>query len=131
MKRCSFSVAATCLVLALLLLAPGCKRTLSQKELDRGRAILETGLQAWEKGERPDTLQKLDPPVYFRDEDWTKGMRLTAWEITSTNGSVSDLTPRYEVVLTLADRKGKTIRRQVVYQIERKETIAIVRDPYF
>jgi ligand-binding SRPBCC domain-containing protein len=130
-KTGSFFVVASSLLLTSLFFTPGCKRTLSQKELDQGRASLETGLQAWQKGERPDALQKLTPPLHFRDEDWMKGMRLTAWEITSTNGSVSDLTPRYEVVLSLLDRNGKKIQRQVVYQIERKETIAIVRHPYF
>lgn len=117
--------------LAVLLLVPGCKRTLSQKELDQARVPVETALQAWQKGDRPDSLQQLSPPIRFHDEDWSKGLRLTGWEIASTNGSAGDLTPRCEVVLSLVDRKGKKVSRRVVYQIETKDTIVIVRDPYF
>lgn len=132
MKRCFAAAAAYSLVLAALLLTPGCKRTtLSQKELDAGRAAIETGLQAWQKGEKPDALQKLSPPIRFTDEDWKRGMRLTTWEITYANGSAGDLTARCEVVLSLLDRKGNKISRRVVYQVETGETLAIVRDPYF
>lgn len=120
------------LLLMLLLLAPGCKRsTLSQEELDAGRSAIETGLQAWQKGEKVDSLQQLSPPIQFRDEDWNRGMRLKSWEITYTNGSAGDLTARCEVVLSLIDRKGNKSSRRVVYSVEKGETIAIVRDPYF
>jgi hypothetical protein len=131
-KRCSIVAVMPGFVLVSLLLASGCKRTtLSQSELDAGRTAIETGLQAWQKGEKPDALQKLSPAIRFSDDDWKRGMRLTSWEITYTNGSVGDLTPRCEVVLSLLDRRGNKISRRVVYQVDKGETIAVVRDPYF
>jgi hypothetical protein len=131
-KKGAVAVTTSGFFLTALLLASGCKRSaLSKEELDAGRTAIETGLQAWQKGEKPDALQKLNPPISFRDDDWRRGMRLTTWEITYTNGSAGDLTPRCEVVLSLLDRKGNKINRRVVYSVEKGETISVVRDPYF
>lgn len=115
----------------LLATASGCGRSVSQKELDRARNAVDDGLRAWQQGERPESLLRHDPPIQFRDDDWKKGLRLTDYEIKNADGSAGDLTPRCQVRLTLQDRRGKKVEKSVVYNIDYKETVAIVRDPYF
>lgn len=120
------------LLLASLGSVPGCgRRILSAEELEKGRGFVETGLKAWQNGEKPASLQRLNPPIQFSDQDWSNGLRLTAWEITRTDGAAGDLTPRCEANLSLVDRMRNKITRRVVYQVDAKGGIRIVRDPYF
>lgn len=118
------------LALAAVLAVPGCKRTLGPRELEQGRAAVTTGLDAWKKGDRPEALQKLNPPIQFLDEDWSKGLRLEGYEVTATYGAGGDLLPRCEVRLSLTDRGGKKVTRRVMYQVEKKDKVVVARDPY-
>lgn len=130
MKKCTLSTLMGWLVVAALVSGCG-KRSLPTAELEQAREHVETGLRAWQKGDKPESLEKLSPPLRFHDDDWQKGLRLASWEVTSLNGSAGDDLPRCEVLLSLVDRSGKTTSRRVVYQVEKKETIVVLRDPYF
>jgi hypothetical protein len=118
-------------LMLLLILAAGCGRSLKSKDLDRARTAVQTGLEAWQNGESPQSLENRDPAVRFMDDDWKQGWKLVSFEITNTHGAGGDLTPRCEVQLTLQDRRGKKIDRRVVYAIENGPPITVVRDPYF
>src|SRR5262245_1491134 len=86
------------LVLGGLPLA-GCSQSstgpLPAKENEKARALLESVLESWKKGQTPDSLA----PVKVVDSDWSGGGKLTDYEILA-DGKVKDGTVTIPVKIT-------------------------------
>jgi hypothetical protein len=118
------------LFLALLATLSGCSGSASQDALDSARSAVETGLEAWKKGEPAAKFKKSTPSVEFTDEDWTRGFRLTDYEILKTEGKPT-APLRCTVSLTLKGRNGKAVQKEVVYEVRTGTPTIVARDPYF
>jgi hypothetical protein len=116
------------LALSLLCL-PGCGKPVPQADLDWARERVQTALDAWKKGQRPEALKGLSPPVTFQDEEWKAGSQLLDYKLQDAFAE-TDRVPRCRVLLTLRDRKGKKVEKEVVYVADKaKQTIG--RDPFY
>jgi hypothetical protein len=114
-------------------LAFGCKKgghKFSQEDLDRARRALETSLDAWKKGERPEKLRSLPEPIEFAEEWPRDGLRLLDYQITGTEHTDAEVM-RFSVKLTVQDRRGRREERQATYAVALKSPIAVGRDPFF
>jgi hypothetical protein len=110
----------------------GCKggHKFSQADLDRARQALETSLDSWKKGERPEKLRALAEPILFAEEGPQNGLKLLDYQILGTEHTDAEVM-RFSVKLTVQDRRGKREERQATYAVALKSPIAIGRDPYF
>jgi hypothetical protein len=108
----------------------GCGASVSQQELDQARDAVQSGLEAWKKGEPPSRLKALTPPVEFSDDSWARGEKLLDFRLNNAEGKPG--TPlRCTVSLTLQDRRGKTLEKEVVYEVKLGNPRVVARDPYF
>src|SRR5262245_18140607 len=115
------------ILLGVPLLGSGCGGPVAQKDLDLGKDSVTAALEAWKKGDKPDSLKQRSPAIEITDDDWTHGLRLIDYQVTKTYGDY-DKTVRCAVKLTLQGRVGKQSQREVVYQVLTQPNIVIARD---
>jgi len=118
------------LLMVALVSTTGCGKSASPDDLNRAREAVQSSLDAWKKGERPEALKQHVPPIQFADDDWKAGLSLVEYKVTNTDAD-SNLMPRCWVALSLQDKRGKRHEKQVVYNVDAKATITIARDPYY
>jgi hypothetical protein len=109
----------------------GCGGPSLQEPADPGRAreVLQTVLDAWQRGETPDSVRAASPAIHVNDPDWQAGCRLTRYRITADGGRAGiDL--RYPVTLTLRNPSGQTIQKNTTYLVGTSLLLTVVRhDP--
>jgi hypothetical protein len=113
-------------LLALLLALPaGCgQRPPPEADPDKAREALNTALDAWKKGEKPEALQGRSPAIYFNEPQWYEGRKLLDYKVEDGPGQTKGRSIRYSVVLSLEG--GTKAQRKVVYQIDTSPRIVIV-----
>jgi hypothetical protein len=112
-------------------LAAGCGGPSLQAPADpaRAREALQSALDAWQRGEPPDSLRVASPAVLVKDPDWSAGYRLARYEI-GADGDRAGVDLRYPVRLTLTDARGRTVRRNITYTVGTSPALTVVRhDP--
>jgi hypothetical protein len=112
------------------LLAVGCGKGLqAQADPDQARQALCTVLDAWQRGDAPDSLRTASPAVHAKDLDWSAGYRLARYQVASEGGRAgTDL--RYAAMLTLQDGRGRTFLRNAAYTVGTSPVLTVVRqDP--
>lgn len=117
-------------VAALAIAVVGCggsSAPLPAETLDKATDGLRASLDAWKKGESFQAWKKKSP-VAFTDADWQAGVKLVDYEIQRVDGRTGE-NARGWVVLTMKDRRGKTVPREVVYEINTEKAV-IARDPF-
>lgn len=111
----SLSLAAFIL---LAIVAPGCGKRSPKTPADKAEALVDQFLDAWTRGERPEQFEGGHPNVSVLDPDWKAGMRLLSFLSVETKQSQQgDSQFRCRVSLTLQNNLGKTVDKQVVYEI--------------
>jgi hypothetical protein len=89
---------------------------------------VEQFLDAWSRGEPPDKFAGPDQPVQAADPDWRAGYRLLSF--LSVEARPSPDGPdhfRCRVALSLRDRKGRKVDKEVVYDVRLGEKTVIGR----
>jgi hypothetical protein len=115
------------LFVAALLLAAGCGKPLPPAaDAQRARAALETALQAWQKGEPPEALQRADPAIHVNDPAWRSGQRLVKYQIESEQAN--GLSWRCEVLLTLRKGNGAAREQRALYCIDTDPALVVVSE---
>ena len=117
----------------LLIVATGCSRsgpspTDPAYDSDQARSTLTSALDAWKKGEAK-ALTRRNPPIRFVDDDLAAGLRLNDFEIQDPHGPIA-LHQDVPVSLSLRDRRGKVINREVHYQIALSPGLAVLRSDH-
>ncbi len=111
----------------ILLCAVGCSDSLPPvANPERGREALQTALDAWQKGEKVESLQASQPAIHVNDPDWRDNKKLLKFEIGS--GEFHGQSWRCEVLLTFQDGAGKATPHQVKYLIDTDPAMVVVRD---
>lgn len=115
------------LALYMSLMGCGGNNSLPQDVIDRARQEMQTALDAWKKG---DSLAKLGKMVQMTDQDWKAGLRLLSYEVKRAEGLQGE-NVRCWVVLSLQNRQGKMLEKEVVYEIRLGDKTVIGRDPFY
>ncbi len=128
---CSWRRAARNGALFLLLLALfscGCGGA-KQKLLDDSQHAVETALDAWQRGDKPDSLLAGTEAIEFFDDDWNRSVTLVEYTIHQTYFE-TDGTPRCAVDLVLKHGTRQPEQVRVTYEMVNKEDrLVIARDP--
>jgi hypothetical protein len=114
-------------VALLLAVAAGCgQRVPPDADPEVARTSLQTALDAWKGGDRPEALHGRSPPIYLNDPQWHAGSRLLDYQIDPGSEVRRGRGVRFSVVLSLEGKQGKKAQRKVVYQIDTSPSIVIV-----
>ncbi len=113
-------------ILVLTLVMPlGCRQRAQQSEPELARETLRRALDAWQKGESPDALQK-QSSITAVDPQWQAGVRLLQYEIIG-DGNSSGFDWQCQVRLSLQDNGGNSSQVKAGYTISTAPALVIVR----
>jgi hypothetical protein len=110
------------------LVAQGCGKGPNRQPAEKAEAAVEEFLESWSKGDDPDKFAGTHPTISASDPDWKAGYRLLSF--LSVESKLSQEEPprfRCRVALSLRDRMGKAVEKEVVYEIMPGEKYVIRR----
>jgi hypothetical protein len=115
------------IVVAAGLLSAGCGNTASEST-DKGEALalLRTVLEAWQMGEKPESLRERSEPIWVTDPAWMRGTRLTKFEIEANQTQLSGYNVACPVKLWLND--GKKEPRKVKFTVATAPALVVARE---
>src|SRR5262245_10675377 len=95
---------------------------------DRAEAVaaLRVALDAWQRGETPESLHHRQPPIRVADPAWSQGARLARFEIEEDQARPSGFDIGCPVRLWLAD--GRKDPRRVKYTVATSPAVVVTRD---
>jgi len=106
----------------------GCGNGSSKPAVDKAEAVVETFLDAWSRGESSDKFADPDQPIHGADPDWKAGYRLLSFlTVDSTPSQEAPHSFRCRVALSLKDRQGRKVEKEVVYGVQLGEKCVIRR----
>jgi hypothetical protein len=100
----------------------------SNQDLDVAEQSVRAGLDAWQRGELPETLKQRETPIEFHDDDWQSGARLIDFTVENSYRDSAG-GPRCTVQLTI-ELDGRSETKSVVYEAKVGSTVVVTRDPY-
>jgi hypothetical protein len=89
-------------------------------------ALLRTALEAWQLGEKPESLREREAPIWVTDPAWTRGTRLAKFEIEANQTQPSGFNLACPVKLWLND--GKKEPRKVKFTIATSPALVVTRE---
>lgn len=118
---------ALCLIAGLLFLG-GCGSTSAPVAADQDEAkkTLTQALDAWKRGEKPETLKSASPAITVADRRWESGNKLIKYELDGPS-TPSGAQQAFRVKLWLTDAKGKDIQDIAEYQVGTDPILTVVR----
>jgi hypothetical protein len=110
------------------LLAQGCGKRSGRPPSEKAERAVEEFLESWSKGEPPDKFAGTHPKISATDPDWKAGYRLLSFLSVESRQSQQE-PPRFRCrfALSLRDRKGKAVEKDVVYEVTQGEQYVISR----
>jgi hypothetical protein len=90
------------------------------------RKALQTVLDAWRAGEKPEDLEKLTPPIHVKDADWKRGLFLVSYQ-ADQEGRLVGYDMNYAVLLELKNSKGTPVKKTAVYSITTRPSLLVAR----
>ena len=104
--------------LVILSVILGCSTQSPNQTEDSARAkyILITALDAWRAG-KTKSLTIRNPPIRFADDDQIAGMELVDYELEDESAPI----------LSLKDKHGETIQKDVKYQVGVAHSLTVLR----
>jgi hypothetical protein len=113
---------------SMALLASGCSTGPTPQAADstQARTALQTALDAWKAGEKPEDLAKRSPPLHIKDVDWDGGFQLVGYE-ANAEGKLVGYDMNYPVVLELKGPKGDSVKKKAVYTVTTKPELIVSR----
>jgi hypothetical protein len=110
----------------LLVVVLGCRgQPPAPADPERAREVLRRALDAWQKGDMPETLKQRAPSVVVIDPEWGGGARLLAYRLESDGLLGAEL--RCQVMLSV-QKNGKTIQKNAVYNVGTSRVLTVVRE---
>jgi hypothetical protein len=111
-----------------LFLSLGCGVGQDGRPADQAQAqqALSAVLDAWKRGERPDTLARQSPPIRVSDLDWSGGLRLERYKADQA-GRLVGFDMNYPVVLELKSPRGKPLTKKAVYTVSTQPELLVLR----
>lgn len=117
------------LIAAALAALPGCTGSGGSGAVDTERAqeVLRTTLDHWKQGDSIDSLKAGSPSIVAQDFDWMAGQTLVSYEVGGESKN-EDINLRVPVRLTLRNKGGKEITKDVNYLVSTRPALTVFRD---
>jgi hypothetical protein len=104
----------------------GVRERAAPLDVELAREALKTSLEAWKKGDSPDTLKNGSPSIIAQDPDWVTGARLVAYTFDGDDNRVAE-NLFIPVELTLKLKTGKQAAKNVTYVIGTSPQVMVFR----
>lgn len=104
----------------------GCDSTPSSSDPEKGKVILQKGLDSWKNGDPVESLQAGSPPVTFVDFQRQKNWKLIDYEI-DPKSSPSGFDVQFVVQLSLQSPEGKPTKQKAKYNVSTTPKLVVVR----
>jgi hypothetical protein len=96
---------------------------------DRAESAVDKVLDGWARGEPADKYAESGQPIQASDPDWSAGYRLLSFLSVDARQPVEGTAEvRCRVALSLQDRAGKKLEKEVVYRVQLGDSIIIARE---
>ena len=113
---------------AALALAGCCGSGLAPLDPDCARDALHAALEAWSRGDAPESLARLKPCIHVGDPDWSGGrVKLVRFEVAAPP-EVVGAGLRFRATLTTRDARGRSRRQAACYRVYTAPHVSIVRE---
>jgi hypothetical protein len=114
------------LVLMLALVLSGCGQSARTSDPDEGRKALQTVLEAWKNGEKPEAFAQQSPSIHASDGDWKSGLALQGYHARDEARLVgTDL--NYAVDLELKTPRGQLVKKTATYAVTTHPQVLVLR----
>lgn len=120
------SVPMLALVLALALLLGGCSPSARPSDPDEGRKALQSMLDAWKGGTKPDAFAQANPSIHASDGDWRSGLVLQDYRAEG-EGRLAGSDLNFAVELVLKNAKGRVTRKNATYAVTTHPLLLVLR----
>jgi hypothetical protein len=90
------------------------------------RQLLHEVLETWKNGGSLEALRQ-ESPIVAQDMEWRTGSALLDYEIVG-EGKNDDANLRCPVKLTVRDKRGRVVKKQVTYIIGTDPVITVFRE---
>ncbi len=115
-------------IVLVLLLQFGCgPGTAPMSDAAHAKVLLQKMLDEWKSGTSLGELKKRNPPVYFSEDLWRSGAKLSEYSM-SEETEVLGSNIRFKVHLKFTYKGGKAIERPVRYLVTTQPALTIVRE---
>jgi len=121
-------VPAWALSLVAVVIVSGCAGKVAPPH-ERAEALVDKVLDAWARGESHEQFSDPSRPLQASDPDWKDGYRLLSFlnvEAKPKEGTPDEV--RCRVALSLQDRRGKAVEKEVVYAVQFGDRTVIRRE---
>ena len=110
------------------LVAAGCSGTNKgdTASKDDALSVLRSCLEAWQKGQKPESLREQNPPITVSDQAWATGAKLEKFEIEESKSQKAGYDVKFPVKLWLDN--GKTNPQQVAFTVSTAPALVVVRN---
>jgi hypothetical protein len=98
-------------------------------KVDEAKGHVQTSLEVWKSGGKPDELASKTPPIEFNEALWTGGEKLVSFEMGKASYVDAAAVVRCEVKLKLRNKKGKERTEQVNYDVTLTPAVKVVFNP--
>ncbi len=128
MRSMSFRPMSFAALLLSALALQGCAKDSPKKKLEKAEQVVDQVLDSWARGESPDKFADPNQPIQADDPDWKAGSRLLSFlNSETTPGDKGPNHFRCRVALSLQDRQGKQLQKEVVYDVQIGDKVIIAR----
>jgi hypothetical protein len=114
------------LVLILALVLGGCGQSARTSDQEEGRKALQTVLEAWKSGAKPDAFAQQTPSIHASDGDWKSGLALQDYR-TADEARLVGTDLNYAVDLELKTPRGKVVKKTAVYAVTTYPQLLVLR----
>jgi hypothetical protein len=123
MRRTSVS----CALILAALAVPACGPKASDQPVQKADVALDRFLEAWTKGESPDTFAASES-IQGTDPEWKAGVKLLSF-LSAETKQIQESPSRFRcrVSLSLQDKQGRKYDKEVTYDVQLGDPILIGR----
>jgi hypothetical protein len=89
--------------------------------------VVTTALDAWKRGDKPDSLLGASSPIRVIDHEWQTGWTLRDYRLEGTSVSYG-LSIRQPVTLELKSPQGQEVDKSVFYVVDTGKTAVLTRE---
>ncbi len=113
----------------MLILVNGCTDAPRAAAVDssKAREALQTTLEGWKNGKKPEDLKTGPMAITAQDLDWLAGYSLVSYQVVD-EGKNDDANLRIPVELKLRDPAGKEVSKRVSYVVGTNPSVTVFRE---
>lgn len=126
MRNCLLFIGFLALACAMIAGCSSFPAKAAPVEPNMALSALKTALDAWQAGQKIESLASASPEIIAQDFDWMQGKKLVSYKIVG-DGLPQDANLRVDVELTLGENAGASTSKRVAYIVGTDPKLTVFR----